>query len=69
MMALVLVCVVETGMPSTVMTSRHSALDRSAEKPWYFYAYFAEISITDVARIKAMKLWRGKWTGVAMAVA
>ena len=36
MMALVLVCVVETGMPSTVITSRHSALDRSAEKPWYF---------------------------------
>ena len=37
MMALVLVWVVETGMPSTVMdSSRHSALDRSAEKPWYF---------------------------------
>ena len=39
MMVLVLVCVVETGMPSTVMTSRHSALDRSAEKPWYFSSF------------------------------
>ena len=36
MMALVLVCVVDTGMPSTVISSRHSALDRSAEKPWNF---------------------------------
>ena len=38
-MALVLVWVVDTGMPNTLESSRHSAADRSAEKPWYFSSF------------------------------
>ena len=36
MMALVLVCVVLTGMPPTLESRRQKAAERSAEKPWYF---------------------------------
>ena len=35
-MALVLTCVVETGMPVRVASRMHRELERSAEKPWYF---------------------------------
>ena len=34
--ALVFVCVVDTGMPKMLERSRHEAAARSAEKPWYF---------------------------------
>ena len=39
MMAVVLACVVDTGIPNSELKSRDTEAARSAEKPWYFSSF------------------------------